>query len=120
MLKLIMEAENFKQFSNEKGYLITVNTSDTERPFYMVLIKNKFNSKNFDETKADEYKYLPHIIVDNYSEDGIYKFELDEMFHVKAIDADETIIELEKCIIGCITAKESIDEFKKAIEDHVI
>jgi hypothetical protein len=108
MLTLELEKENFKRFNNGKGYSITVSTEDKNRKCYNVF-----------ETLEHGNKYLPSIIVENYNEDGSYRFEISNCVHVNQTDLDEAIRELERYLSGYKVARDSIEEFKTMIEKDI-
>jgi hypothetical protein len=110
MLTLEFEKENFKRYNNGKGYTITVDTS-SERKYFAVFYKED----------AKNGRFLPVITVENYNKDGSYSFGAINNVSVKSLrDINQTIEEIENYLNGYKIAKESIDEFQKAITDEVI
>jgi hypothetical protein len=109
MLILNLERENFKKYSNGKGYEITVDTSDSRKCFNVFKVNEIENSQ-----------YLPKITVENYNEDNSYNFGIINHIQSSERDIDKAIDDIEKFLYGYTIAKESIEEFKIAIEDGSI
>jgi tetratricopeptide (TPR) repeat protein len=80
MLKLNLERENFKKYSNGKGYEITVDTSDSRKCFNVFKVNEIENSQ-----------YLPKITVENYNEDNSYNFGIINHIQSSERDIDKAI-----------------------------
>jgi hypothetical protein len=109
MLTLETQKENFKRYNNGKGYKITVGISDIKQKSYRV----------FKEESA-YIKYLPDIIIEDIDGIGKYEFKIINHVHISTDDATEAIYLLEQYLQAYKIAKESIEEFKMAIENDEI
>lgn len=101
MLKLELEREGFKRYTNGKGYKITVSEKD--------FIKYRI----FKDNDISNYRYLPEIIELNEKDE--YSFRFINSIHINDSSLNIAIEELERYLEAYRIAKESIEEFKKAI-----